>query len=184
MWKQFLAAVLILVAAPAWAADQQPQQTPCNAAYQAANRARENEIKLAAEQYAVVQQSQRPLTGSSASGNGGQGGGLGGCLEKYKDINIAGGLGVPNVSQIFDKMLKSASSAVCNGIDSAYTNVARQTSAEAVLPGGIAGAKVSLPTAYQIPGVANDPVKVKTTSPPVVNSVDQKMREEIRGIYR
>lgn len=183
MKKAFLV-IALLVGVPAWAADQPTQQTPCNAAYQAANRARENEIKLAAEQYAMVQQSQRPLTGSSPAGKEGGQGGLGGCLEKYKDINIAGGLGVPNVSQIFDKVLKSASSAVCNGIDSAYSNIARKTSAEVVLPGGIAGGKVSLPTASQIPGVANDPVKVTTTNPSVVNSVDQKMREEARGIYR
>lgn len=174
--------ISLLAAAPAWAADQPPQQTPCNAAYQAANRARENEIKLAAEQYAIVQQSQRPLTGTSTSGSG-QGGGLGGCLEKYKDINIAGGLGVPNISQIFDKMLKSASSAVCNEIDSAYSNVARQTSAEAVLPGGIAGAKVSLPTAWQIPSVANDPIKLKTTSPTVTNDAEQSLRQPIKGIF-
>lgn len=185
MWKQILAAVLILVSAPVWAADQPTQQTPCNAAYQAADRARQNADKLAAEQYAMVQQAQRPLTGSTSSGSGSQqGGGIAGCLEKYKDVNIAGGLGVPNASQIFDKMMKSASAAVCNGIDSAYNNVARQTSAEAVLPGGIAGGKVSLPSAYQIPSVANDPLKVTTTNPSVVNSAEQKMREEIRGLYK
>lgn len=176
MRKQFLVAALILVAAPAGAADQPPQQSPCNAAYAAANRARENEIKLAAEQYSIAQQSQRPLTGST--------GGLGGCLEKYKDISIAGGLGVPNTSQIFDRLLKSAGSAVCNEIDSTYTNVAGKTSAEVVLPGGIAGGKVSLPTASQIPWVAKDPVKVTTTNPPVVNSVEQKSREEVRGIFK
>ena len=174
MRKQFLAAALILVAAPAGAADQPPQQSPCNAAYEAANRARENEIKLAAEQYAHAQQSQRPLIGGSS----------GGCLDKYKDINISSGLGVPSASQIFDRLLKTASSAVCNGIDSAYTNVSRQTSAEVVLPGGIAAGKVSLPTASQIPWVANDPVKVTTTNPSIVNSVEQKSREEIRGIFK
>lgn len=170
--------IVLLVAAPAGAADQSAQQSqsPCNAAYEAANRARENEIKLAAEQYSIAQQSQRPLTGST--------GGLGGCLEKYKDISIAGGLGVPNTGQIFDRLLKTASSAVCNGIDSAYSNIARQTSKEVVLPGGIAGGKVSLPTASQIPWVANDPVKVTTTNPPVVNNVEQKARDEVRGIFK
>lgn len=176
MRKGLFVVALFFISGPAWAADQPAQQTPCNAAYEAANRARENEIKLAAEQYATAQQSQRPLTGST--------GGQGGCLEKYKDINIAGGLGVPNASQIFDRLLKAAGSAVCNGIDSAYTNVARKTSAEVVLPGGIAGGKVSLPTASQIPWVANDPVKVTTTNPSIVNSVEQKTREEIRGLYK
>lgn len=176
MRKQFFtASVLFFISVlPAWAADQSAaQQSPCNAAYEAANRARENEIKLAAEQYSIAQQSQRPLTGGSA-----------GCLDKYKDISIAGGLGVPNTSQIFNRLLQTASSTVCNGIDSAYTNVARQTSKEVVLPGGIAGGKVSLPTASQIPWVANDPVKITTTNPSVVNKVEQKAREEIRGIYK
>lgn len=175
MWKQFLAVVVIFAAAPAWGADQQPQQTPCNAAYEAANRARENEIKLSAEQYSIAQQSQRPLSGGSSGG---------GCLDKFKDISIAGGLGVPNTGQIFDRLLKTASSAVCNGIDSIYTNVAGKTSAEVVLPGGIAGGKVSLPTASQIQWVAKDPVKVTTTNPPVVNNVEQKAREEVRGIFQ
>ena len=168
---------MILVAAPAaWGADQQPQQTPCNAAYEAANRARENEIKLAAEQYSIAQQSQRSLTGKS--------GGQGGCLEKYKDINMAGELGVPNVNQISDRVMKALESEACNGLDSTYTNAARQTSKEVVLPGGIAGGKVSLPTASQIQWVAKDPVKITTTNPSVVNKVEQKTREEIRGIYK
>lgn len=179
MRKTFFVFFLLVLAVPVWAAEQY-DQPPCNVAYQAADRARQNEIRLAADQYAQVQQAQRPLTGSDGQSAG--------CLDKFKDINIAGGLGLPNVSQIFDGLLQSATTAVCNSVDSAYTSVARQASADVILPGGIAGARVNLPTASQIPATAQQPIRVTTTNPPVVQdaqrSITDRIRDQVRGLLQ
>lgn len=181
--KKIIIAVVLLAVSPAWAAEQS-RQTPCDAVVAAANRARQYEVNLAAEQYAAAQQAQRPLTGGSPSSGGQGGGGALGCLDKYKDISIAGGLGVPNMSQIFDKLMKTAGDAVCNAVDSAYSTAARQVSAEVVLPGGIAGAKVRLPTAGSIESTARDPVSVTTTSPEVVGQAQRSIADQVRGIFR
>lgn len=178
MKKIILTLALLAVASLAWSAEQ-AQQTPCDAIVAGASKARQYEVNLAAEQYAAVQQSQRPLTGGGSSS-----GGALGCLDKYKDISIAGGLGIPDMSQIFDKLMKTASDAVCNTIDSAYSTAARQVSAEVVLPGGIAGAKVRLPTAGSIESTARNPVQISTTNPEVVGKAQSSITDQIRGIFK
>lgn len=126
------------------------------------------------------------------------GGGLGGqslakCLEKYKNISIAGALKVPSPLDILRAGLDQVGSAVCSKVDDLYNDTRRATEQRVSLPGSVGGARVGLPgtgdlanprnTTISAPGVG---VNVQPVTRPegVLREQVNKARSSIGGIFR
>ena len=132
---------------------------------------------------AVQSHAQRTRELIYGQGSSGSGSPLENCLEKYKNFDIAGSLGLPSIN--FDSMMKRVEQGACNAIDSAYNQITRPVSGSVVLPGAGASASLGLPSASQI---GRQGVNVYGREPGIVqqglSQAQGAAQQAIRGVSR
>ncbi|MGV1099179.1 hypothetical protein ACUUL3_07165 [Thiovibrio sp. JS02] len=159
-------------------------------AQQMAQNARDREIKEFSEASAATLegggtttgQPGRPGAANASSSN---------CLEKYKDVKVAGMLGIPSVSDLAKQALDRVSQAACTSIDSVYNQAAGNMRQGVMLPGNIGGAQVGLPGSNQLgvyqPNTVSTPaadVTVKKSSGGAIQDSISEIPGYIKGIFK
>ena len=96
------------------------------------------------------------------------------CLDKYKNISVAGALNVPSPMDLLRGALDRASSAVCSKVDDVYSDARRSTETRVALPGSLGGGSLGLPSRGAL---ASPP------PPPLIDS-NKGILDVIRGIFR
>lgn len=115
------------------------------------------------------------------------------CLSKYKNFQVGGGLGLPSIGDALSAALDKLARMTCEAIDQAYDDTTALARKEVVLPGGIASGDVGLPRSWNLgnqstrPGqvaVPGGTVTVKDSRPTVFNAIEDKARQEVRGLFK
>jgi hypothetical protein len=116
------------------------------------------------------------------------------CLSKYKNFRVGGGLGLPTLGDALAAGLDKLARMTCDAIDQAYDDTTALARKEVVLPGGIASGDVGLPKSWNLNrnqvlrqgqvSVPGGTVTVKDSRPTIFNEVEDKARQEVRGIFK
>lgn len=109
------------------------------------------------------------------------------CLEKYKNISIAGALKVPSPLDILKAGMDQLGQAACSAVDNLYSDARRATEQRVSLPGSIGGARVGLPGTGELArpsGPSGVQVQPVTRPEGVLRESVDDASSTIRGIFR